>query len=99
MPLDLMQVELTAGPSEVFQRGSVRSQGLRLLREFRFFKKLGDCGCDRRVAITRFWHDGHAVIEGVEFSFLALATSCGVLCVLTDGQSNPPAFFAPLQVV
>lgn len=40
MALDLVHVELAAGLGKVVQRGSVRSQGLRLFREFCLFQEL-----------------------------------------------------------
>jgi len=37
IPLDLVEIELAAGFSEVVEGGRIRSQGFGLLREFGFF--------------------------------------------------------------
>jgi hypothetical protein len=38
-------------------------------------------------------------VESIELGFLTLATHGGVLCVLANRKPDPPALFAPFEVI
>jgi hypothetical protein len=43
--------------------------------------------------------DWDTFVESIELGFLTLATHGGVLCVLANRKPDPPALFAPFEVI
>lgn len=99
MPIDLVHVKLAAALCEVVQRGIVGGKGFRLLGKFSFFKKPGDCGCDRRVPIAGSGMTGMPLLRALSSASLRLPVGGCLLWVFADGQAYPFPFLAPLQVV
>src|SRR5580692_8599346 len=67
--------------------------------ELRFVRELGDSGCDRGVLVSGLRKHRHAVVERVEFGFLALAPCRSILGILPQGGPDKPLSLVPRNVI
>jgi hypothetical protein len=60
---------------------------------------LSDSNSNRALAVAVLWKDGKALVERIQFRFLAIAACSSVLRILTDREADSLAFFAPFEVI